>query len=62
MRRQLSWLLACFTPSPSPESSWNDFYVVDDNYLGRPYEGFLQKNANEVKSDADQYGTLRPLV
>jgi len=23
---------------------------------------FLQKNANEVKSDAGQYGTLRPLL
>ncbi len=39
-----------------------DWYSVHREDLGDLYEGLLEKNANEKKSGAGQYFTLRPLV
>ncbi len=39
-----------------------DWYSARQEGLGDLYEGLLQKNANEKKSGAGQYFTLRPLI
>jgi type I restriction enzyme M protein len=39
-----------------------DWYSAREEGLGNLYEGLLEKNANEKKSGAGQYFTLRPLI
>ena len=39
-----------------------DWYSAHQEGLDDPYEGLLQKNAEEKKSGAGQYFTPRPLI